>query len=166
MPHCSVLQRFTLHHRADVCSLLQTLEDLWSLLAVPLILPLCLDSSAHLFHITSPSSLFSLSLCISYPADLPQTTVPQFLLRSLRKCTTLYNQLKRFAVCHHAELSWGLLVTRLCSLSLSCTVQQSKVQPGNERGASCLSYTTPGGYNDWVANKRISKCLRIRNAVF
>ncbi len=121
-------------------------------------------------------SLF-LSLCISYtrsifspPIDLLHTAVPQFLLCSLRKCTTLYNQLNRFTVCHYADLPWGLLVTRLCSLSLSCTVQQSEAQAGSEREASCPSYAPLGGYTDWIANKRISKCvcvcLCIRNTVF
>ncbi len=109
------------HHFPDVCvhcHRLKTILNLSSLLLTtsssshPLHVSIS-NNSACLFHIISPlllSFAVSLCLCISYtrsifspPIDLPRTNMPQFLLSSPRKCTALYNQLNRFAVCHHRQ---------------------------------------------------------------
>lgn len=114
-----------------MCSRVKTQEVVWSFL-----------SSSHLLHFSSPLCLWhyfshflspSLSPRVSYTRsipshwiDSPSTTLPQLLLTSRRKCTTLYNQLNRFAVCHRADLPWGLLVTRLDSLRLSLQPAESE----------------------------------------
>lgn len=111
------------------------------------------ESRCNCVFQTSP--LQTSSLCLNFPS-LHHTIVSKYLLSSLRICTTLYNQLNCFAVCHCAELPWGLLVTRLCSLSLLC-----RHQGGRGEGASWPSYAARGGYTDWGAKSRTSKIIYV-----
>lgn len=137
------------------CSLLQSLDAcIYFRLHHPLVPPsvtvsytsfplLSFFSLSHSLSKHLQSVLYVISDQYFYPSIdlfLPLTIISQLLLSSLSTCSTLYNRLNCFAVCHFTELPWGFLVTRLHSFSLSCTAQQSEAQ------AVSVSFAPYGGY--------------------
>lgn len=129
----------------------------WTILLVSYTeLPLSLALSLSFMHILNKINFHP-------PIDLPDTTLPLLLLSPLSKRTALYNQLNRSAVCHRNDLPWGLLVTQLRSLSLLCTMRQSR--PAWE---DSLPFTWTSWWLLWMSSlqENLQVCVCVRITVF